>query len=441
MKKYYLQIVKYVSLLFLFCAIGFALLVMAYELPTNRIQKNVNTSIGLFKQETTYFSVFGSNVRGTQQDNYTEAIYLSEALTGSQDKGAVHNALSGYEYRIKGNSDPVKGLIGQLTNDSRVVPVQERRFWNGWEVPLKVALQFSTYSDIRYFNFLTQSILLFFVILSLAKKNLYRYAVPFLLAFLFMNPFTIAMTMTFSGFYYEILLSVLVMLWFNDKLKENGWYGYFFALLGMTVFYFNMNYYQLCTVGIPLVLYFILNKADSVKHVFLTCVKYGALWFFGFAGMMFLKWVIYALLVNPDIFTEVFLNATSHMGTSVNADEISRWGAVKNNLKQGFGHLYFLGIEAAFVIYSLKGIRRKKFPDHFELRAEVFLVLLSFIVVIGRYLIEAQHSYIHSWVMYRNLAIVLLAGNVFLAKWNAASSNQEKESQVKLDAHDEGGKL
>ena len=61
--------------------VGLMLLAGAFLLPTERIRANVENSIGTFAWESDYFSVTRS-IPGSQLDNYTDALYLNQALIG-----------------------------------------------------------------------------------------------------------------------------------------------------------------------------------------------------------------------------------------------------------------------------------------------------------------------------------------------------------------------
>ena len=52
---------------------------------------------------------------------------------------------------------------------------------------------------------------------------------PFFLVCLFMNPVTMGLTMTFAGYYYEILVACIIVVKFNDKILEKNGMDFSFA--------------------------------------------------------------------------------------------------------------------------------------------------------------------------------------------------------------------
>lgn len=404
------RLVKYVVILMAAGTIGLLLFVLAFLLPTERIQDHVDASIGQLQQETPRFSAFGMDMSGSQQDNFSDALFLTGALVGHHE-GVLCDALACYSYIT--DDKAVHDLSVQLNEGE--ISDNLNRFWCGWLVPLKILLQFTRYSYIRYINFVMQSILLYIIGILLCKRNLSCYFPGFLLSVFFMNPVTMALTMAYTGFYYEILLSSIVMLKYNDTLYRKSMYSIFFYILGILSFYFNPNYFQLCVFGFSLILYFILNSVDSLKAVFRTCIHYMLLWLCGYVGMMILKWILYAVVVDRSIFNEVWNLFLFRMGSSDNGRQLSRLSAIQVNIEEGFGNRFFLFVEAVFIL-SMLFLAIKNRLDFHNVIPELFVVLFSVLIVLGRYFLEANHSYVHNWIMYRNLAVVVFALNSFVTK-------------------------
>lgn len=405
---------KYTMVLLVSVVMGLVLLIGAYALPTERIVDKVSSEIEQLVQETDYFSSYGPAVYGSTQDNYTEAIYLGQAMIGGINSDLMKNALSGYF--ATGDGTNVGDMALVLEGEYAFEPVERMRFWNGWQVFLKPMLQVLSYSEIRYFNIIVQTFLLFGALMLLHKKNMSELQFPFLFACLFMNPVTMGMSMTFSGYYYEILIASIIVIAYNDKLVINNRYGIFFAVLGILVFYFNMNYFQLCTIGFPLVLYFYMNKKETIVELLFDVIKYGASWLFGFFGMMLGKWTLYAVFVDSSIFVQQLRKIIERTGTDMGGYNASRLSAIMRNLVCGFNNKVLAVIEISYVIGCIILLIRSKSKKRNIVVADFVFVIVTIVVVLMRYFIEANHSFVHYWVVYRNLAICVFAINTLLAR-------------------------
>ena len=153
-KKHMKYLIKSIILLMMLGLTGMILLAMVFMLPTRPIRNHVQNSFAMLEKETDWFSVTQGMI-GTQQDNYSEAIYLNEAMVGRDDAGLWECVLAGYRFHPKElNVDsPVIELKDALLHpeNADLVPLS-RCFFNGYEVLLKPIRLVRDYSDIRKIN-------------------------------------------------------------------------------------------------------------------------------------------------------------------------------------------------------------------------------------------------------------------------------------------------
>lgn len=405
---------KYVLFLLMASIIGFFVVVMAYMLPTERIYGHVREDLQTLEREGDYTSAFGTDLEGTKQDNYSDACYLGQALVDGRES-PVYYAMSGLRPRT--SASPVGNLLAYYRNPEETEYTGMHFFWNGWVVVLKILLQVLSYSEIRLLNVLIHTILLVFLMRMLHRTGNGRLQIPFLLAILFMNPVTMGLTMAFAGYYYQILISCIIMLRYNETLMKKNLYGLFFALLGVVAFFFNVNYFQLCTVGFPLVLYFLINEEANTAKMIRKVLLYGGSWVFGFFGMMLTKWMIYAIAIDSSIFAEQLGHIMMRMGDSTEGGEaFSRITAITINARYVFFNKFLLFSEVFYLGYVVFRCKKVGFCQNHNYRTNLVFIFLSMLAVNSRYFLEANHSYVHDWVVYRNWAIVIFAFNAFLAK-------------------------
>ena len=254
--------------------VGLILLAIAFLLPSSMIKDNVAKSLPIFQQETDYFSVT-SGISGSQLDNYTDAIYLNEAMVSRKDASIIECILSGYQFiASEEEGTPVANLERVINNPENVSirPITER-FFNGYEVVVKPLLCITDYAGIRQINIFIVLSLSAPLFILMAKKGLSRFIVPFVLAIAFINPLTVSLSMTFVGFYYCMIIpSVIILAMKPETLARKGWLV--FGFIGACTFYFNMNYFQLLSFGVPLVFYLFVNgfpeKTRSAFRLFLS---------------------------------------------------------------------------------------------------------------------------------------------------------------------------
>jgi len=399
--------------------IGTMVLTIAFALPTERIQDHVHNATKTFEQEKTYFSIT-SGVEGTQIDNYTEAIYLNQAMVSGDP---FKCAISGYTFQIPDKKlNPVENLNAVIEKPFEAVLDQTCvRFFNGYEIVIKPLLMLTKYGQIRQINLYAVFALFMLLCYLMLKNNLGIYIVPFTLAFLYINPVTISVTLTFVFFYYCSIIPCIIILLFNDYLKRGYRYYFFFEVVGVCAFYFNMNYFQLITFGFPLTFYYLINGLPlKWTDVITKSLSFLGVWFLGYVGIMLFKWILYAALYDHDFFAKMFAHAQQRLSDHQGDVSFSRWQAVNRNMKYVIMNWSWLIMEIVFTIICVYNWYKEKAYNIIhrnKLKAEVAFVFFMILLPLLRYFIYANHVMIHHWVTYRIFSISILVFNVFLVKY------------------------
>lgn len=413
MKKYCLYAIKSIIVLGVSAVLGLLLLIAVYMLPTDRIWSHVQESRAPIFSESMYFQIM-PNVGGAMFDNYTEAMYLNMALV-DDNNDALYVALESNMYAVPGDYTPQERLKHVLDYNENVELVSgPKRFWNGYMVFIKPLLMIFSYSEIRNFNLMLQSMLLFVLMTLMYRKGLGKYTLPLLLTYLFLNPICIAMNMTFAGYFYCTVIPCIIMLLLNDKLVQKDLYIFFFLIIGICVVYFNMNYFQIISFGIPLVLYFILNSwPQNFKEFFEKAIIFFAAWFLGYCGMMVMKWIFYAIFISPEIFTEMIKHMSNRLSTTYDETQITRIDAIVRNIEEVIKNIGWLIFEVIFIINCIVRTIKNRIFVKINIKQLIVVTIIAIVPII-RYIIFANHVYIHYWVTYRCLAMSIFAINVML---------------------------
>lgn len=424
MKKQSIKLlIKILLLMTTSIMIGVLLLVCAYSLPTERIKNNVEESIEILEKETDHYNLF-KNIETTIQDNYSDALYLNLALVDNSIKGKF-TGLMGLEcnnskLNIKEDS-PVKRLSGIFDKNAKIeYKNSNRRFWNGYEVVLKPLLLFANYQEIRVINLILEVTMLMTILLLMHKRNLGKYNIAFVISYLFLKPITIAFSISFAGFVFCMYSSCIAILLLNEKLKEKNLFPLFFMVVGIITAYFNMNYFQLLSFAYPMILYYLINDfSNSYKNSIKVFVSIFLCWLFGFLGMYLSKWIVYELFLEKPIIADMITRSIYRVSATeyYKGPSISRINALLKNVYLVVTDLPWLFVEISFVAY----IVIKIIKNNIDIRKQFFvnkhkyiLFVLMLIIVVLRYLIFANHVYVHDWVMYRVFDSVVLFFNVII---------------------------
>ena len=132
--------------------------------------------------------------------------------------------------------------------------------------------------------------------------------------------------------------------------------------------------------------------------------------------MMVFKWVVYAIAIKPDIFSEMFNAIVLRFSANNGTEDISRFEAVGANISIAIGDLWWNLIEIGFVLFCfVKLFAKRKGSLHISVADAVFMIIMAFLPI-ARYFIYANHVFIHSWVTYRILLLTVMTFNVLIVK-------------------------
>ncbi len=393
--------------------LGVTLLAGAFLLPTKPIITHVQSSLPILIHEKDHFSLTPF-IGGTQLDNFTEAVYLNQAMIGTENASLMACVLSGFSYNAyqDTNSQVEKLSIVLNGGECGLEPLQAR-FFNGYEVFLKLFLFLFSYSHVRQLNLYLCLALSLVLCWLMIKRGLQTYLPAVILSLLFLRPLTVALNMTYVGFYYCTLIPCILMLKMKRAvLQDHAWL--LFEITGAAVFYFNMNYFQLLSFAMPLMFFFLLVGFPSkVSETLRLCCDFFIAWFAGYAGMMVMKWILYAFFIDTSIVHEVLKSMAN--GSSTEAG--SRFYGLVLNLKTALGNFWWNITEVSFLAFCLLRIVRTRNHHLFRFSgSEVVCFLFLTVLVLARYLLLSNHVIIHYWTTYRIFMIPILAVNVLLTK-------------------------
>ena len=404
--------------------VGMALMALVYLLPTDRIRSHVKESLPVLEQEKEYFYVT-RDIEGSRFDNYTDTICLNEALVGAKDTdNLIKCILSGYIFQFEGDTwdkpMPAEKLENVVTEPEKAVLSSLLvRFFNGYETVLKPLLMVASYGQIREFHMYMCLFLTLFLFGLMVKKKLQSMILPVVISILYIRPLTVALVMTFVGFYYCMVIPCIIMLLMKkETLQKRAWI--LFTFTGAAVFYFNMNYFQLLSFGMPLLFYFMITGVPANPlQLIKKNLDYFVAWFAGYAGMMGFKWLAYAIAIDSTIFGKMLAKALARSST----DKGSRLEGILLNIHEGCGNMWWNTAEVIFIaaslivlLYSLK--KREKRAGLPNLASEILLLLIMLAFPIVRYAILCNHVTVHYWATYRILMMPILALNLFITRMN-----------------------
>jgi len=395
------------NLLLLLCAgtaLGTLSLTLVYLLPAAPMQEHMRACIDSYVAEGDNPFVM-EGYKGSSLDNYTDAIMLANAVYASEapawqaamrverwEKDGEQNQEALREYLTEGSSDRVSGYA---------------RYWHGYLMLLKPLLLVFNYPQIRMLNGIVMLVLTGLLFRGFRKRRMKRSMIAMLLALMSLFPAALPFSLQFSTAFYTGMTACLVVLYRYEAIEERDvWCGFFF-LTGMLTSFFDFLTYPLFTFGMPIVLCLTLKRPGRREGLFFL-TKAGAAWCAGYAGMWAGKWTVGSLLGGVNIWKDAVYTVGVRASSSAYEEHVSRILAVLRNFYIYFNP-YGMLLWAILVVWvgAYLWRRRKEGWD-----SHTMLMLAIACLPILWYLAAANHSYVHYWYSFRNLAVSVFAAGM-----------------------------
>ena len=386
--------------------IGFLLMIGVYLIPTGRIVDNVEKSKEILKEEGHYHYIVSGD-KTTMIDNYTDSIMLNEAMYHG-DEGIIDKTMNVYKYYISNDLKPLDNLDGYFNNDPLLHPHRYTRYWHGYLIFVKPLLLFLNIAGIRQINAFLQLALIVSISVLFVKKKKEKYLIPYLITIFMTTPMTVGMCLQYSSIFYIMNIALLTILLFDDKIRSKNYYNYFFLIVGMVTSFFDFLTYPLATLGLPLILYFVYKNEKDIFNNIKDLIAKCFMWAFGYFGMWGSKLVIATILTGKDAFKEAFNHMNDRLSSEVQSFHFSRLDAVRKNLdiiiNRPFIIVFLLGlIFIGYLFYK----NRKDFNKNNLLKIVPFIII-SIMPLVWIFMLS-NHSYIHDFLEYRGLVIIVFA--------------------------------
>ena len=281
-------------------------------------------------------------------------------------------------------------------------------YWHGYLVILKPALTFFNVSELRLLNLYFQMFLIATALILIYK------------------PITTAIDFQNSDIFYIILLATIFILWKNEMLLRRQNYLYFFLIIGIVTAYFDFLTYPITGLGIPLCIFVLMNKDffcnAEPKKVLTKLFSSSFAWGFGYGGMWFGKWlVIYTRIVvyiKNTKATDVFYGAINQIVYRSSSSEGGITFTTLDVFKRNFDAMFsgplpiILGLLIILFLCFLIIKRQKISVTKSMALTFLFIAVMPFIW----YAVVKNHSYVHPFLAYRDLAITIFGLTCFLAE-------------------------
>ena len=413
----YMKLLGKSALLVAACiAVGFALLLAAFALPTQNMEKNVYASAGVFAEEGSYPEVDVLGIR-SMLSNSSDALMLMSAGYRAADASLIERMVNVYRPLMRGEdaAQVIVSCYGEGETPDMIVSYG--RYWHGYMLTLKPLLSVFNYSQICVVNAAVVAALALWLVVLLWRRQLKRYILPYGIALLLINPFAIAQSLHSMSVYCVYSAASIAFLWKRDWLMpRRDRLLLFFTLTGCLTSYFDLLTFPFISFGVPAVFYLCCtqeNWKQALKSLLLMMVS----WFVGYVGMWAGKWVLGTLLGGGNLLEDALqiIRMRTSM-SSVTGESVSLYMLIKRQLYRIISPA--LALAAAYL--AVTGVCFARRAPRQKLAGKAWAPFIALCVLpFVWYVCAANHSYVHAFFTYRELVITALSGMCLFAKFAA----------------------
>ena len=398
------------AILYFLLLIVFTLSIIAVNyIPKAAIKNNVAFSAEQIDKEGLYKKI--ANFKLFQLDNYTDVLMLNIALSGDP-KMAIESSMMAYWYKSTNYlalaKDTKKNALGDFSDLNKE---SYGRYWHGYLIVLKPLLCFFDYGQIRIINYFI-FLLLFIVSSYLIYKRLGGKIMSYFIAsFCLINVFIIPLSMQFSNMFYLAFISIIYLLKCEQKFTNNTNAILFFFALGGLTSYFDFLTTPLVTLGLPLTIYFLIDKSNkSVQNFFILSL----FWFFGYSSIWASKWLMGVFLTNKDFLTSVFQQVKLRTSSSYKGMDMTLFNIVVFCYTILIKKKIFFTIVVIFFILCFSSIAFL-IKRNVKLFRENLPYIAIFLLFPVWFLFLRNHTIQHGWFTWRTIVIMIFSIQIFLS--------------------------
>ena len=393
-------------------SLGTALMIAVYCLPTDRMFDHIKGSVDFMKMgEVPRWS---KSVIHTSLDNFADSTILLKAAYPVKNPVEDAMLVPSWNPIWQGVYYPAKGFVQIVENGHLDVENGENtypRYWHGYMVVVKPLLLFFTSEQLRVLNLYVQFLLTFVALMLIYKCLGIYYTYAFALIVMIINPITTVLAFQHTNVYVTMLLTIISILLFNDKLKQGSRYPCFFMLIGIVTAFFDLLTYPLVPLGMGLVIYFAVNKNSFVEHseksAIVRLMNNSFSWLFGYAGMWSGKIFATILLTDYDIFHDainaLIMRTSHHNGSIAVGEPITVLQTIIINVRSFCAGpiKIFLLLTFIYICYLIFKHSKKFVFNKVTFISLIFIAAMPFVW----YAVLCNHSFAHTHFAYRELTI------------------------------------
>lgn len=320
----------------------------------------------------------------------------------------------------EGNLYQTKELYALMHGENIEDSYEYARYWHGYLAVLRPLLVLFNYDAIRVVLFIVTLICIIALMFLLYKKVNLTSAIIYGLGMLSISIWIVTKSINEILTFLIALISSSILLARGEKIKN---VGIFFFVIGSITSFIDLLTTPIVTLGIPTITYFLLlqKKEEKItaKRYILELIKVVIPWALGYGITWASKWIITEICFNRPLISQV-INQILFRSNGVLPNRvirISSFSILEVNCNRISKPVIFalFGIIILYMIVVMIKNRKKNINMKENLR-RCIPYAITFMMPIVWYVAIKQHSYTHSFMVYRALVVSVISVLIIISK-------------------------
>lgn len=331
----------------------------------------------------------------------------------------------------EGNLYQTQELYALMHGENIEDSYEYARYWHGYLAVLRPLLALFDYEMIRVILFIVTLICVITLLVLLYKKLDWFSAVVYGIGLFSISIWIVSKSINEILIFLVAFISSIILLLKNGKIKN---IGIFFFIVGSVSSFIDLLTTPIVTLGMTSITYFLLlqkrEEKPILKQYIIEMMKVVFSWAAGYGITWFSKWAITEIFFNRPLIsqsiTQALFRSKGVLPTRVlkiNSLLILEANYTRLSMPVTIG-LGIIGVVyLAFVIIK----NRNKVVNVKENLKSCFPYMITFFMPIVWYLTIRQHSYTHSFMVYRALIVSIISVFVILNKLFSIEKKKEEQ--------------
>ena len=403
--RYIKEIGNYALIFIVTVAILTGLLFVVAKIPRKYVEENIKESLPYFEKYRFQIDEQTKRRDYTIINPYADSMILNIIYALDTDN-ALASVMEAKYYSERGDDDYDNRDLNKMVENNLEPNEEYMRYWHGSIIIIKPLLMFLNLEQIQHLNFYILLIMELIVLIMLLRRKHFALTIAYILGLLATSFWIVPRSLEYTWCYMLMnIISAIAIIFKDDDKKLHK----LFFVSGILICYFDFFTAETLTILVPILMVlgirFKEREEFNLKENILFVIKSLFIWGIAYALMWVAKWALASIVLGKSALPHVLGKAKRRVnGDLYNKTRDDMYsGAITRNMYT----LYPINIVKRtkdFILPVITYVTVQLVIIDYKNKKKINLLLTMLLIGIIpyiRYLVLANHSYLHCFFTFR----------------------------------------